>query len=111
MLGSERVLVFLLLLGKKRVAAMSNNRKRDARNNSIIRTKLDAMFCLVMITITEEGAMELDSRGCNGKLCIVVHRKLGVRLAKSCEIYGKFPSLNCELTMRYDRIMTQINTK
>lgn len=68
MLGSERVLVILLLLGKKRVAAMSNNRKRDARNNSIIRTKLDVMFCLVMITITEEGAMELDSRRCNGKL-------------------------------------------
>lgn len=66
--------MFLLLLGKKRVAAMSNNTKRDARNNSIIRTKLDVMFCdeqfcLVMITITAEGGGELDSRGCNGIIC------------------------------------------
>lgn len=85
MLGSERVLVFLLLLGKKRVAAMSNNRKRDARNNSIIRTKLDVMFCLVMITITEEGAMELDSRGCNGKLCMYFIGNWGYALRKAAK--------------------------
>lgn len=82
--------MFLLLLGKKRVAAMSNKTKRDARNNSIIRTNLDVMlcdaqFCLVMITITAEGGV--------GNWIVVgvieyyvVHRKVGVRLAKDCEI-------------------------